>query len=152
MKKEMFRKRMGGLLALTVIASAVMAVSQKPTDVMAEGVNSSTANEIDQSLFATKGELQSVFSVDNRAGEIVGKIVFGTDVEDNNSGQIWYIVGSETNRAGDNINLFAVDNIGGDVVWGRGEDVVDWDTNDYSDYNYSETYAGSTLNDAKRFI
>ena len=148
MKKEMFRKRMGWLLALTVTASAVMAVSQKPTDVMAEDVNSSTANEIDQSLFATKGELQSVFSVDNRQGEIVGKIVFGTDVEDNNSGQIWYIVGSETNRAGDNINLFAVDNIGGDVVWGRGEDVVDWDTNDYSDYNYSVTYAGSTLNDA----
>ena len=43
-----------------------MAVSQKPTDVMAEDVNSSTANKIDQSLFATKGELQSVFSVDNR--------------------------------------------------------------------------------------
>ena len=139
-------------MALTVTASAVMAVSQKSTDVMAEDVNSSTANKIDQSLFATKGELQSVFSVDNRQGEIVGKIVFGTDVEDNNSGQIWYIVGSETNRTGDNINLFAVDNIGGDVVWGRGEDIVDWDTNDYSDYNYSVTYAGSTLNDAKRFI
>lgn len=147
-KKTKIRKRMGFLLSLTMVASVGMAVGQNPVDVMAqENAPSSTTEEIDQSLFATKNELKNVFSVDNREGEIVGKIVFGTDVEDNNSGQIWYIVGSETNRASDNINLFAVDNIGGDVVWGRGEDVVDWDTNDYSDYNYPVTYAGSTLND-----
>ena len=130
--------------AALLIISLLLLITILPVSIYAEGED--TPDTPDVSVYATKEQMMDDTFAPNADGtaENIGIIEFG-----GNGNLQWYILGKDTGVNGENTVIFAVNNMGGECLFGDNNDYVNSEIrakmNDMVNNNYYFTSAENSI-------